>query len=78
MKTLKNVRLETGEYFDNRHRLQTKTELFDLRIDGKKITQIIPTKQNSEEAGIDMQGQLCLPAFKDMHNHLDKTYLSLP
>ncbi|GMA08557.1 deaminase [Tetragenococcus halophilus subsp. flandriensis] len=78
MKILKNVRLETGEYFDNRHRLQTKTELFDLRIDDKKITQIIPTKQSSEEAGIDMKGQLCLPAFKDMHNHLDKTYLSLP
>lgn len=24
MKILKNVRLETGEYLDNRHRLQTK------------------------------------------------------
>lgn len=78
MKTLKNVRLETGEYFDKRQRLQTKTELFDLKIEGKKIKQITPATKNSEEPGVDMQGKLCLPAFKDMHNHLDKTYLSLP
>lgn len=25
-----------------------------------------------------MKGKLLLPAFKEMHNHLDKTYLSLP
>lgn len=78
MKTLKNVRLETGESLDERQRIQTKTALFDLKIEGEKIVQITPSTKNPEEPGIDMGGKLCLPAFKDMHNHLDKTYLSLP
>ncbi|MGG1674382.1 amidohydrolase [Neobacillus sp. NRS-1170] len=76
---LKNVRLETGYDQDENGVYETKTELFHLKIhDGKivekqKFSFPIP----SGEKTVDGKGYLAVPTFKEMHNHLDKTYLSL-
>ncbi len=76
---LKNVKLETGEsnYLDGS--IKTETALFHLEIIDDKIAQIIPATSPLTALNVeDMAGNLALPAFKEMHNHLDKTYLSLP
>ncbi|MBS4211544.1 MULTISPECIES: amidohydrolase [Neobacillus] len=76
---LTNVRLETGYQQDEKGDYETKTSLFHLKIeDGKFVekkdaTFVIP----SGEIKIDGKGLLAIPTFKEMHNHLDKTYLSL-
>ncbi|MFM9403189.1 amidohydrolase [Myroides odoratimimus] len=70
--TLKNVRLETGFEYDQDQIIQTKTELFSITILGGKINKISPNTPNDPKA-IDAKGHLMLPAFKDMHIHLDKT-----
>lgn len=70
--TLKNVRLETGFVYEEGEITGTNTKLFALDIEDGKIKSIHP--QTSEKEGIDMQGWLLLPAFKDMHIHLDKTF----
>ncbi|WP_423801979.1 amidohydrolase [Neobacillus sp. SAB-20_R2A] len=76
---LTNVRLETGYQQDEKGVYETKTSLFHLKIeDGKFVekkdtTFVIP----SGETKIDGKGLLAVPTFKEMHNHLDKTYLSL-
>jgi len=68
---LKNVRLETGFEYDNQEVIGTKTALFTIEITDGKISKI-STNDPSKE-GIDAKGLLLLPAFKDMHIHLDKT-----
>lgn len=76
---LTNIRLETGYIQDEKGVYETKTELFHLKIvDGK----IVEKKNNSftipqGDNKIDAKGLLGLPTFKEMHNHLDKTYHSL-
>jgi cytosine/adenosine deaminase-related metal-dependent hydrolase len=70
--TLKNVRLETGFDFDEGEVIHTKTELFCIEISDGKIKAILPNKPNS--SAFDAKGFLMLPAFKDMHIHLDKTF----
>ncbi|WP_066065048.1 amidohydrolase [Neobacillus soli] len=76
---LTNVRLETGYTQDEKGVYETKTELFHLKIqDGI----IVEKKSNSfglleGEKKVDGRGFLAVPTFKEMHNHLDKTYLSL-
>ncbi|MFJ7665503.1 amidohydrolase [Lysinibacillus sp. NPDC097195] len=77
---LTNVLLETGEYIKDNDTVGTKVELFHLEITEGVISQIIPATQTIEASQnvTDMKGKLLLPAFKEMHNHLDKTYLSLP
>ena len=76
---LKNVRLETGYVEDEKGVVSTKTDLFHLKIQDGKIVE----KQNQDytiqkdESKIDAKHYLALPTFKEMHNHLDKTYLSL-
>lgn len=74
--TLKNVRLETGFEYDNDEVSGTKTELFNVEISDGKIKAILPSK-NSANA-IDARGALMLPAFRDMHIHLDKTFYGGP
>lgn len=76
---IKNVRLEIGETMYDEGIIQTKTDLFHIQIakDGVIQTIISATEKISDVAAIDMEGRLALPAFKEMHNHLDKTYLSL-
>lgn len=76
---LTNVRLETGYAQDEKGVYETKTELFHLKFQDGKIID----KQNQSfvippgEKKVDGKGFLAIPAFKEMHNHLDKTYLSL-
>lgn len=76
---IKNVLLETGYLEDEKGIYTTRTDLFHLKIhDG-----VIIEKQNhsfkipQDERIIDGKGFLAIPTFKEMHNHLDKTYLSL-
>lgn len=70
--TLKNIRLETGFEYEDGEVSATKTELFYVEIENGKISKIAPNQPNAK--AIDAKGLLMLPAFKDMHIHLDKTF----
>ncbi|PGY09703.1 amidohydrolase [Bacillus sp. AFS031507] len=76
---LTNVRLETGYVQDEKGVYETKTELFHLKIQGGKIAEKQKLRYNIPSGEYTMDGKcfLALPTFKEMHNHLDKTYLSL-
>ncbi|PZF74753.1 amidohydrolase [Taibaiella soli] len=74
---LKNVRLETGFIYDEDEVVQTKTELFCVAIENGKIKSITANNPNASNA-IDAKGWLMLPAFRDMHIHLDKTFYGGP
>lgn len=74
--TLKNVRLETGFEYENDEISGTKTELFCIEISNGKIKAILPNKPTVN--AIDAKGMLLLPAFRDMHIHLDKTFFGGP
>lgn len=75
---LKNVLLETGFlYNDLGEIIETKTDLFLIKISNGKISSIEKNQPNNTEA-LDMKGFLMLPSFKDMHIHLDKTYFGGP
>lgn len=69
---LKNVRLETGFEYDGDEVIATKTDLFYIEIEHGKISKIAPNRPHAE--AVDTKEWLMLPAFKDMHIHLDKTY----
>ena len=69
---LKNVRLETGFEYEENEVISTKTDLFLIEIENGKIINISPNNANAK--AIDAKGFLMLPAFKDMHIHLDKTF----
>ncbi|MBK1897577.1 amidohydrolase [Chryseobacterium paridis] len=69
---LKNVRLETGFEYEEGEAISTKTDLFFIEIENGKISTISPNQPNAK--AIDAKGFLMLPAFKDMHIHLDKTF----
>lgn len=71
--TLKNVRLETGFEYEGEEVVHTKTELFTIAISNGKIKSISANTPNDSRA-VDAKGLLMLPAFKDMHIHLDKTF----
>ncbi|MCJ7932844.1 MAG: amidohydrolase [Chryseobacterium sp.] len=74
--SLKNVRLETGFEYENEEVAATKTDLFSIDIEDGKIKSV---KANDPASGaIDAKGYLMLPAFRDMHIHLDKTLYGLP
>ncbi|SFN09268.1 Cytosine/adenosine deaminase [Chryseobacterium oleae] len=70
--SLKNVRLETGFEYEEGEVISTKTNLFYIEIENGKIKSIAPNQPNTK--AIDAKGMLMLPAFKDMHIHLDKTF----
>lgn len=74
--TLKNVRLETGFEYENQEVVGTLTDLFCIEIANGKITAV--KANNPVEEAVDMKGKLMLPAFKDMHIHIDKTLFGLP
>lgn len=75
--TLKNVRLETGFIEDESGVIGTKTDLFSVEIKDGKIAKVSANNAQLTDA-IDAKGLLMLPAFKDMHVHLDKTLYGLP
>ncbi|MCW3466097.1 amidohydrolase family protein [Chitinophaga nivalis] len=74
--TLKNVRLETGFSYEEGEVSGTLTGLFTIDIQEGKIKAILPN--NPQAKAIDAKGYLMLPAFKEMHIHLDKTFYGLP
>ncbi|KXH85313.1 amidohydrolase [Chryseobacterium kwangjuense] len=69
---VKNVRLETGFEYEEGEIVATKTGLFYIEIENGKIKSIAPNQPESK--ALDAKGMLMLPAFKDMHIHLDKTF----
>lgn len=75
--TLKNVRLETGFITGNTGVTGTQTALFCVEIEAGKIKKIFPHDDQLTDA-VDVKGLLMLPAFKDMHVHIDKTLYGLP
>ena len=73
---LRNVRLETGYTRDGEGVSGTATGLFDVRIAGGRIAAVTPAGGPAPR-GVSVQdahGLLMLPAFRDMHIHLDKTF----
>lgn len=70
--TIKNVRLETGFNYEGEEVVGTQTDLFCLDISNGKINNIYIN--NPDAKAMDAKGFLLLPAFKDMHIHLDKTF----
>lgn len=77
---LTNVRLESGYQFDNDIVTGTESEACHLLVEEGKITRIISATQpvGTDLPVQDANGLLALPPFKEMHNHLDKTYLGGP
>lgn len=75
--TLKNVRLETGFVYEGDEVVHTQTGLFAVAISNGKIKSLSANTPNDAGA-IDARGLLMLPAFKDMHIHLDKTFYGGP
>lgn len=73
---IKNVRLEIGFERDDFEITATKTALFNLDIKDGKITKIHQDKTSKD--AFDAKGFLLLPAMKDMHIHLDKTFYGGP
>lgn len=74
--SLKNVRLETGFEYDQEEVIGTKTDLFSIEIENGKIKAV--TANDAASDALDAKGFLMLPAFRDMHIHLDKTLYGLP
>lgn len=74
--TFKNVLLETGFEYDGEEVVKTKTALFCVETADGKITAVTPNDPHRD--AIDAKGWLLLPAFKDMHAHLDKMLYGLP
>ena len=70
--SFKNVRLETGFIYEEGEVVSTQTDLFYLETENGKITKI--SKNIPSAKAVDAKGMLMLPAFKDMHIHLDKTF----
>lgn len=74
--TLKNVRLETGFVYEDGEVIATETGLFRVEVENGKISAVLPNDPKADAT--DAQGQLMLPAFRDMHIHLDKTFYGGP
>lgn len=77
---LDDVLLETGFNYHDNTVIGTQTSLQTLEINEGKIAAILPNKQhtNSELSYYSAGGKLMLPAFRDMHIHLDKTFYGGP
>lgn len=77
---LTNVKLDSGFVFENGRIESTETIRYNLLISDGKIEKIqlvdLPLQTNLPIQ--DARNLLALPAFKEMHNHLDKTYLGIP
>lgn len=73
---LKNVRLETGFVYEDGDVIATETGLFRIEIEDGKIKAVLPNDPKADAT--DAKGQLMLPAFRDMHIHLDKTFYRGP
>lgn len=79
VKWLSNVKLETGERMLDNGTVATETALFHLKIENGKIVEQLRGNEKIPvgQEVIDMKQKLAVPTFKEMHNHLDKTYMTL-
>ncbi|OMQ21328.1 MULTISPECIES: amidohydrolase family protein [Serratia] len=77
---LDNVLLEAGFEFEGATPVSTRTELKTLEINQGKIVAIRDNRQhpNGTLPAYDAGGKLMLPAMRDMHIHLDKTFYGGP
>ena len=76
---LTNVKLETGYTYEEAKISQTETEICSLLIEDGRIKRIIAgTAQEEGTLTFDANRLLVLPAFEEMHIHIDKTYYSGP
>ncbi|HEI8868142.1 amidohydrolase family protein [Serratia sp. AKBS12] len=77
---LSNVRLEDGFEYDGDTVIGTRTALYTLEINDGKITAIHPANAQLDGAlpRYQANGLLLLPAMRDMHIHLDKTFYGGP
>ncbi|MFD0958017.1 amidohydrolase family protein [Paenibacillus chungangensis] len=76
---LVNVRLESGYSYEDGVIAGTETELSHIRVENGCISAI--TAGERPDDGLpqqDAKGLLMLPAFQEMHIHIDKTYYSGP
>lgn len=79
---LDNVSFELTHQKDAFDLMQPVKELYSVVVDDdQRIESVTPMKElvNTDFTGEvrDMKGQLATPTLKDMHNHLDKTYMTL-
>ncbi|EPB65370.1 deaminase family protein, partial [Ancylostoma ceylanicum] len=63
----------TGFEYDDNEIIHTRTGLFCVTINDGKIKDVTINNPTDPKA-IDAKGLLMLPAFRDMHIHLDKTF----
>lgn len=77
---LDNVRLETGFEYEHGAVTATRTALQSLEIRHGKIVALSESKNYPDSAltHYDAKGALMLPAMRDMHIHLDKTFYGGP
>ncbi|MEQ1965836.1 amidohydrolase family protein [Xenorhabdus nematophila] len=77
---LDNVLLESGFVFEGQTAVHTLTELKTLEINHGKIVALHENKLNQDHSlpRYDADGKLMLPAMRDMHIHLDKTFYGGP
>lgn len=71
---LRNVRLEEGFIRKEDVITATRTGLYDVEVNGTTIAAVHPTGFSSPLPAWDAGGHLLLPATRDMHIHLDKTF----
>ncbi|MBM7676268.1 amidohydrolase [Gracilibacillus alcaliphilus] len=73
---LTNVRLEKGYQYHDGEIMATETDLYHVLIQESQIQKVVPAAQvlDSALSRQEAKGLLMLPAFRDMHIHLDKTY----
>ncbi|MFD0962246.1 amidohydrolase [Paenibacillus chungangensis] len=77
---LTNVRLESSYRYENGFVVGTDCETCHLLIEDGRIVRIEPASTTVDHTlpRLDAHGLLALPPFREMHNHLDKTYLGGP
>ncbi|RNB90684.1 deaminase [Brevibacillus fluminis] len=77
---LTNVRLESGFCLEHGEVVGTTTENCRIRIENGVIAEIVSSEQpiETELPCLDGEDLLLLPAFREMHIHLDKTYYGGP
>lgn len=77
---LDDALLETGFNYQDSKIVSTKTALHTLEIKDGKIAAVLANKQHPNNGlnAYSAQGKLILPAFRDMHIHLDKTFYGGP
>lgn len=76
---LTNVKLECGYVYEEARITSTETEICSLFIEDGKITNILPGIVSEQDGEVvNANGLLALPAFEEMHIHIDKTYYGGP